>query len=253
MFKDEYPEAIADWLGIPAVMGIAGPWMSNEGTVMKDWLIAVGEALDVPYAGEKTRMMRDLVEAVGMTWDESTMTSRGTRSGGGGNIKPAAFAAVLEALEDMPPVRARYDASREPQPFTPRFRPGATEDRKILAAIRIRAGQPAFRARLLEIYGAQCAVTDCDAPEALEAAHVISYAAGGTYDESNGLLLRADLHTLFDKGLLAFDPRRRLLVHYSIQGTDYASFQGTRLRDPRPGGRCVPDRFLAAHRAQAGF
>ena len=67
-------------------------------------------------------------------------------------------------------------------------------------------GQPAFRRALLAAYGERCAITGCDAEDALEAAHIIGYPGPDTQHVSNGLLLRADIHTLFDLGLVAICP-----------------------------------------------
>jgi hypothetical protein len=67
-----------------------------------------------------------------------------------------------------------------------------------------RPGQAAFRRSLLDIYGTRCAVTDCEVEEALEAAHVLPWTGDLDLDRpENGLLLRADIHALFDSGLLS--------------------------------------------------
>lgn len=67
----------------------------------------------------------------------------------------------------------------------------------------------------------------------LEAAHINPYLGAKTNDVTNGLLLRADLHTLFDLGLLTVDPNSlRLVVASSLKGSDYESLHGTALRLP---------------------
>lgn len=71
--------------------------------------------------------------------------------------------------------------------------------------IRIRRGQAEFRRRLLEVYGGQCIVTGTAMPELLEAAHIIPHSEGKDYTGGNGLLLRADIHTLYDLHLLSID------------------------------------------------
>ena len=76
----------------------------------------------------------------------------------------------------------------------------------VLRIARARIGQAAFRAKLLDAYGATCAMSgDCPA-DALEAAHLYSYAETGRHHEHGGFLLRRDLHRLFDLGLLAVEP-----------------------------------------------
>jgi len=52
----------------------------------------------------------------------------------------------------------------------------------------------------------------------LEAAHIRPYAAGGEHALSNGLLLRSDLHTLFDLATLQLIPKRDILVSDRIKG-----------------------------------
>ena len=72
--------------------------------------------------------------------------------------------------------------------------------------VQVRIGQPQFRSAMLEKYGATCAFTGPCPPRALEAAHLYSYAAVGKHHDSGGLLMRRDLHSLFDSGLLTVDP-----------------------------------------------
>jgi hypothetical protein len=55
-------------------------------------------------------------------------------------------------------------------------------------------------------YGARCALTSCDLDEALDAAHIIDADSRGGFRASNGLMLRADLHRLFDAGVLLILP-----------------------------------------------
>jgi hypothetical protein len=65
-----------------------------------------------------------------------------------------------------------------------------------------RSKQGSFRAALLQAFGGRCCISGYDAPDALEAAHIVGVAEGGTDAPENGLLLRVDLHRLFDLGLL---------------------------------------------------
>ncbi|UBI38074.1 MULTISPECIES: HNH endonuclease [Streptomyces] len=79
------------------------------------------------------------------------------------------------------------------------------------ATIRARIGQPVFRKILLETFGETCAFTGPAPAQALEAAHLYSYAANGEHHKGGGLLLRRDLHRLFDLGLIAVNPRTKTL------------------------------------------
>jgi putative restriction endonuclease len=72
---------------------------------------------------------------------------------------------------------------------------------------RPRLHQGGFRAQLFDAYGRRCALTGENTLPALDAAHIVPFAnASGTHEVSNGLLLRADFHRLFDNGLVTVEP-----------------------------------------------
>lgn len=104
--------------------------------------------------------------------------------------------------------------------------------------VRVRRGQRHFREHLLAAQGETCAFTG-DAPtRVLEAGHLYSYAELGVHHEHGGLLLRRDIHRLFDDGWLAVDPETlKVDVAASLESfPQYASLHDrqlrTRLRDP---------------------
>ena len=104
---------------------------------------------------------------------------------------------------------------------------------RVLAQIVRRRGQQEFREKLLEAYGRRCAITGCDAIEALEAAHIKPYLGSETNHVQNGLLLRADVHTLFDLGLIAVAPESMtVVIAASLGGTSYGELAGARVREP---------------------
>lgn len=81
------------------------------------------------------------------------------------------------------------------------YQPNEVDEReKQQRLIYIRQGQQKFRSRLLDAYSSRCCVTGCDVREVLEAAHISPYRGSVTHHIQNGLLLRADIHTLFDLG-----------------------------------------------------
>lgn len=82
---------------------------------------------------------------------------------------------------------------------------GWSEDSVRYGAIKARRGQADFRARLLFAYGRRCCISGCRVEALLEAAHIRPHAEAPNYETRNGLLLRADLHTLFDLHLLGVD------------------------------------------------
>ena len=103
----------------------------------------------------------------------------------------------------------------------------------VMRSIAIRRGQPRFRRMLLGLYARKCAISRWDAPIALEAAHISPIALQGDHDPSNGILLRADLHTLFDLHYVAVDPATfAVVLSQKLKNTMYAGFSGQTLHLP---------------------
>lgn len=123
------------------------------------------------------------------------------------------------------------DFSETISPFDP-----ADEDdgrKQVLKEVATRQGQGKFRDELMQAYGGRCAITGCSVPETLQAAHISPYNGQKSNHISNGLLLRADIHTLFDLGLIRIDPvERKVSVAASLAGTDYHSLEGCEISDP---------------------
>jgi hypothetical protein len=74
------------------------------------------------------------------------------------------------------------------------------------SVVRRRRGQREFRFRLMERFGETCAVSGEQPPQVLEAAHISPFAETGTHQLHGGLLLRRDIHSLFDGHLLTINP-----------------------------------------------
>lgn len=77
---------------------------------------------------------------------------------------------------------------------------------------RHRLGQGSFRLAVLDAYGSRCAITGTRMAPVLQAAHIRPYAAGGEHRVTNGLALRSDMHTLYDRGYIGVDPDYKLRV-----------------------------------------
>lgn len=104
---------------------------------------------------------------------------------------------------------------------------------RVLAAITRRRGQPAFRKALMAAYGGRCAITGCDVTEVLEAAHIHPYLGPDTNHVTNGILMRADIHTLFDLHLIAVEPNTLAVrIAPGLRGGEYESLHGVSLRLP---------------------
>lgn len=96
---------------------------------------------------------------------------------------------------------------------------------------RGRLGQGAFRVLVTEAYQRRCAVTGERTLPVLEAAHIQPFAEHGPHSVSNGLLLRSDLHTLFDRGYLTVTEDLRVEVSKRIReefenGREYYEHNG---------------------------
>lgn len=107
------------------------------------------------------------------------------------------------------------------------------------ALVMPRLGQGSFRLMITDAYQRRCAITSERTLPALEAAHIHRYSHGGDHSLSNGLLLRSDLHRLFDRGYLAIEPRA-LTVQVSPRireefenGRDYYALEGRKLTKPK--------------------
>jgi putative restriction endonuclease len=126
--------------------------------------------------------------------------------------------------------------------------------RRVLAQIVRRRGQQEFRERLLAAYGGRCAITGCDAVDALEAAHIAPYQGDVTNSSQNGLLLRADIHTLFDLYLIGVMPdTMTVVVSEKLMGTIYRELEGARLREPLNLGDQPSTAALQRHLEKVSF
>ncbi len=104
--------------------------------------------------------------------------------------------------------------------------------------IRPRLGQGAFRTLVRDIYQQRCAVTMERTLPALEAAHIRPFSDGGIHEPSNGLLLRRDIHSLFDTGYVTVTPEHHFEVSRFIKeefenGREYYALHGRRINLPR--------------------
>jgi putative restriction endonuclease len=111
--------------------------------------------------------------------------------------------------------------------------------------VKPRLGQGAFRLAVTDAYARECAVTGGRVLPALDAAHIQSYSTGGEHEVSNGLLLRRDIHSVFDAGYLTFDEDLRVVVSDRVRtefnnGNEYRRLHGDKLRLP-PNPKLRPD------------
>ncbi len=100
-----------------------------------------------------------------------------------------------------------------------------------------RLGQGAFRVAVTEAYGRQCAITNGKVLPALDAAHIKPYGEGGAHMKSNGILLRKDIHSIFDAGYVTIKDDFTFSVSNKVKevfnnGEEYLRLHGTLVRRP---------------------
>jgi predicted restriction endonuclease len=97
--------------------------------------------------------------------------------------------------------------------------------------VRDRRGQATFRRALVERYGMQCLISGCSLLDLLEAAHIKPFRGLDDHHISNGLLLRADLHTLYDLDLIGVEPETLTVrLNPAAAHAGYDMLVGTTLR-----------------------
>lgn len=125
---------------------------------------------------------------------------------------------------------------------------------RLVETIITRRGQPTLRRALMNAYNFQCAITACNASDALEVAYIVPYRGKHTHHASNALLLRADVHTLFDLGKLAIDTRTMtVILADELLDTSYRLLAGRPLRFPDDESRRPSKDGLDLHRRLAGL
>ena len=104
-------------------------------------------------------------------------------------------------------------------------RDAARLDGHRLATVRTRVGQGAFRSRLLTRYGPICAVSGPSPQTVLEAAHLYRYSEVGRHHDDGGIMLRRDVHRLFDIGMISVLPEESTIqIHEDLR--IYPAYQG---------------------------
>lgn len=145
----------------------------------------------------------------------------------------------LELTPSTPQVHARPFYSDS---YTPQY-----------ALREVRQGQGTFRVAVTDAYNRQCAVSREHSLPVLEAAHIIEWSDTHTNDVTNGILLRADIHKLFDAGYVTVDPdgyrfvvSKRLKEDYD-NGKEYYQLHGSRILLPEDSNAWPSRQALVEH------
>jgi putative restriction endonuclease len=118
--------------------------------------------------------------------------------------------------------------------------------------VRPRIGQGVFRIAVTDAYSHACAITGEHSLPALEAAHIKPFANEGPHDVANGLLLRSDVHRLFDKGYVTVTTDLRLAVSRRLKddysnGRSYYPLHGQSITPPSDSSCAPSPEFLRWH------
>ncbi|HEX3652247.1 MAG TPA: HNH endonuclease [Rhizomicrobium sp.] len=157
--------------------------------------------------------------------------------------------------------RALWDATTGLDAPAPYAGPGFTEHEQPRfgepTLIAPRLGQGAFRVAVTDAYQRACAVSRGKVLPALEAAHIRPYAEGGGHQISNGILLRRDIHSVFDAGYVTVDEDFRFVVSDRVRtdfnnGNEYRRLHGTTLFLPQAPAN-QPDRTALRWHNQERF
>ena len=157
--------------------------------------------------------------------------------------------ALWEAVTERLKIRA--GANLDPGPATIAVVESARYGEPML--VRPRLGQGTFRVIVTDVYERRCAITGERTLPVLDAAHIKPYSSGGPHAPENGLLLRSDLHTLFDQGYVTVDADKlNVVVSRRIReefenGRDYYHLHGRAIRLPYETSSLPSREYLAFH------
>lgn len=125
-----------------------------------------------------------------------------------------------------------------------------SEDERIFKNVQVvrRQQQDKFRKELLDAYNSTCAITGVDVPQVLQAAHINPYRGKHTQLVTNGILLRSDMHLLFDSHLISIDPDdMKVRLSERLLNTKYQPYNAQALTTPDDSNLTPNLDLLAVH------
>ena len=189
-----------------------------------DEQVPVGVLRQVGEPGKKPRRYAVLGLGVPISYRDGYFliaSASEAHTDAGGLTWPDVMMATAEASAAVPP-----DQDLPPDDYDARVR--------TLRFVHARRGQASFRRKLLDAYRGRCVISNCSVEGVLEAAHLRPYRGPDSNSPVNGLLLRADLHTLFDLGHIGIDPvSRRVSISPALSGTEYETFSERAVNEPQ--------------------
>jgi hypothetical protein len=265
---DEFYAGATTYLYHPDVLAIFTPTTEAEATIQE--VLVDLEVVHVPARVIDT--LQELVEAPLLSLADVRNLSIEELKSAWAN-RPDSFASLEAAAETLAILRSLNSAEPTKQPYrlmmdheliqeledslpneSHASAPSATVELAMLKVDRrtvrtqvsvIRPGQGNFRATMLDRYGGECCISGCKVDTLLEAAHIIPYRGDQSDDATNGLLLRVDLHRLFDAHLITINPATLTVeVAKSLDDAGYQCYHGKRMFIHSPKPRIL---FLESH------
>jgi hypothetical protein len=172
------------------------------------------------------------------------------------NIYYSIQQAKVDLIQDIYPNAFKPGVTPVPVPHnvtapTAPYLPSVTDSRDYRTLkSSIRPKQDKFRNELIKTYGPMCMLTGCNVLIALEASHICPYRGEKDNHIENGILLRRDLHALYDADLIGIDPETlTIFLDPGLSTSCYKEFAGTSLKFPcsgvRPSYKALEIRWLA--------
>lgn len=105
--------------------------------------------------------------------------------------------------------------------------------KKVMAEISVREGAKPFKDAAIADYEGRCLLSGATEPWVLQAAHIVPYLGVHTNERDNAILLRADLHILFDREAIWIDPETLTVkIQTALKGAEYTGLEGRRISLP---------------------
>lgn len=256
-FGQEFPErplmsTLSDLLAIPHFS------TSKGSTVRTDFLRAVAAALGVPTEG----LIKDqLIRAIWEGANRRRMPE--DRLSPGSTVTNLVLQEVVDGVlqhgigpTPPPPGAPGADDTELFDQLAGVFDPEGLGDERTRRLVQMaqREGSNKFRTAVLDAYGSQCAITGVAVPAVLEAAHISPYRGRRFNVVPNGLCLRSDIHSLFDRGMVAVhEATYEVLLAPILAASDYGALGSASLRMPRLKSDRPSVPALRAHRLWAGL
>jgi len=216
-------DALAKYRMLVGLLEEFSKWCNTEGSYAKSQQAA--ERVSIAFFGLALPRLLDQVDRRVPTY-EQLMTDLKTRLGvDDGTAEPKLMPPLLPEEGDT--------TSDDGRPYVP-----TDEDSRatVLRQIKERRGKHLFRGELLRRYGSKCMISGCTTIDVVDAAHIRPYRGDRDNDPRNGLLLRTDLHTLFDLNLLGIEPETLTVrIHPRAKKDGYEVYHGTKLSCGTPG------------------